>query len=38
MGTLTSEGAEMGVKLVERKEEEFNKAFARELGKAFRKP
>ena len=34
MGTLATEGAQMGVKLVESKEEEFGKVFERELGKA----
>mgnify|MGYP001436841036 CR=1 FL=1 len=35
MGTLANEGAQMGVKLMESKEEEFGKVFEREVGKAF---
>lgn len=35
MGTLAKEGAQMGVKLMESKEEEFGKVFEREVGKAF---
>lgn len=34
MGVLATEGAQMGIKLVASKEEEFGKVFGRELGKS----